>query len=230
MEAPETISSLPLPTQIPYKEEVKRKAIHLFALVVPLGMAVLGKMWSIYLLVPLATLAVSADILRVRSESFAGWIYRFFGSMMRSEERPPVGGPVTLNGSTWVLLSAALLVLVFPIRIAVPSFAMFMVSDAAAALVGRRWGRLHWGKNPRKVEGSLAFVVIGLGIMALFPSIVFWVGAVSVVAAALAEALPRPFNDNLRVPMVAATVIYLLERLVLGIDAGSGILAFGFAL
>ena len=66
MEAPETVSSPQPPPPIPYKEEVKRKAIHLFALIVPLGMALLGKMWSIYLLVPMATLATAADILRVR--------------------------------------------------------------------------------------------------------------------------------------------------------------------
>jgi dolichol kinase len=213
MESLETISAPPEP--IPYREELKRKAIHLLALVVPLGMALVGKLWSIYLLVPLALLAVTADVLRVRSEAFARFIYRIFGSMMRTEERPPIGGPVTINGATWVLLSAASLALIFPIRIAVPAFTMFMLSDAAAALVGRRFGRLHWGNNPRTVEGSLAFLVTGLVVMAFFPNIVFWIGAVSVVAGALAEALPRPFNDNLRVPLVAAAVIFLLEHFVL---------------
>lgn len=212
----ESLDTVPPPaTPIPYREELKRKAIHLLALVVPLGMALLGKAWSIYLLVPMALLAVTADVLRVRSEAFARFIYRLFGSMMRTEERPPVGGPITINGATWVLLSAAALALIFPIRIGVAAFTMFMLSDAAAALVGRRFGRLHWGNNPRTVEGSLAFLVTGLVVMAFFPHIVFWIGAVSVVAAALAEALPRPLNDNLRVPLVAATVIVLLEHFVL---------------
>ena len=104
-----------------------------------------------------------------------------------------------------------------------PAFAMFMLSDAAAALVGRRYGRIHWGGSPRTVEGSLAFLLLGLGVMALlapFSEIVFWVGAVSVGAATLAEVPAGPFNDNLRVPMVAATVLFVLERFVLGIDVG----------
>ena len=54
--------------------------------------------------------------------------------------------------------------------------------------------------------------------MAFFPSIVFWVGAVSVAAGALAEIPSGPFNDNLRVPMIAAAVIFLLERFVLGMN------------
>lgn len=212
----------PAPSQeavpIPYRAEMLRKAIHLVALVVPLGMALLGKTWSLYLLVPAALLAVTADVLRVRSAGFARFIRRIFGPLMRQEEQPPVGGPITINGATWVLVSAALLAFVFPIRIAVPAFVMFMLSDAAAALVGRRFGRLHWGRSARTVEGSAAFLGCGLVVIGLFGDITFWVGAVSVGAAALAEALPRPFNDNLRVPMVAAAVIFLLERFVLGMD------------
>ena len=205
---------------ITYKAEVWRKAIHLVALVVPLGMALLGKAWSLYLLVPTTLLAFTGDVMRVRSAWFAGFIQRFLGFMMRREEVPPVGGPVTINGATWVLLSATLLALIFPIRIAVAAFVMFMLSDAAAALVGRRFGRTRWGGSNRTVEGSLAFLAMGLGIIALFPTIVFWVGAVSVVAAALAEIPSGPFNDNLRVPMVTATIIFLLERFVLGMDVG----------
>jgi dolichol kinase len=206
---------------ISYQAELWRKAIHLLALVVPLAMAVLGKAEALYLLVPATVLVLICDVLRVRSVWFARLVQRVFGFMMRGEEQPRVGGAVTINGATWVLLSATLLALVFPIRIAAPAFAMFMLGDAAAALVGRRYGRIHWGQNPRTVEGSVAFLVVGLGVMALlapYSAIVFWVGAVSVAAAALAEVPAGPLNDNLRVPMVAAAVIFLLERFALGLD------------
>lgn len=201
---------------IPYRAELLRKAIHLLALVVPLGMAVLGKTWSLLLLAPLALLAFTTDVLRVRSERVAQTVRLIFGYMMRAEEQPPVGAPVSINGATWVLLSATLLVLVFPLHIAVASFVMFMISDAVAALVGRRFGRLHWGRTARTVEGSLGFLVTGLAVIALFPTIVFWTGAVSVGLACLAEIPPRPLNDNVRVPFVAAAVLFLLERFALG--------------
>lgn len=210
-------------TPIPYKAEVLRKAIHLLALVLPLAMVLLGKTVALYLLVPITALALSADVLRVRSVWFAQFVARIFGFLMRSEEQPPVGGSIKLTGATWVVLSATLLTVVFPVRIAAPAFAMFMLSDAAAALVGRRYGRTHWGQSPRTLEGSLAFLLMGLGVMALvapYAAIVFWTGAVSVVVATLAEVPTGPFNDNLRVPMVAAAVLFLLERFVLGIDVG----------
>lgn len=203
---------------IPYAAEVRRKALHLLALVVPLGMALLGRTLSLYLLVPAALLALSADLLRSRSHRFNALILRVFGFMMRTDELPPVGGAVSINGATWVLLSAALLALLFPLPIAVPAFVMFMVSDAAAALVGRRFGRHHWGTNPRTMEGSAAFFVVGFLVMALFPRFPLWVGAVSVLFACAAEALPRPLNDNIRVPLVAAAVLYGIERFALGVD------------
>ena len=203
---------------IPYKAELKRKALHLLALIVPMGIALLGKGPALALLVPLSLLALTGDILRVRSKRFARLIYRFFGFMMRRDELPEVGSPVSINGATWVLLSAALLVLVFPIHLAVPAFVTFMIADAAAALIGRRLGRTQWGRTSRTVEGSAGFLACGLVVMAFFPAISYAVGAAGVLLGCLAEAVPRPFNDNLRVPFTIASVMYLLEYFVLNLD------------
>ena len=38
----------------------------------------------------------------------------------------------------------------------------------------------------------------------------WWAAALAVAVAAGAEALPRPLNDNLRVPLTAALVLHLL--------------------
>ena len=205
---------------LPYSGEVGRKALHLLALAMPLGMVLVGKVWSVSVLVPLALVAVGADVLRARSEGFNQFIRRYFGFMMRMKEMPPVGEPVAINGASWVMVSAALLAVVFPISIAVPAFAMFMLGDAAAALIGRRFGRWHWGRSPRTVEGSLAFLLTGLLFMALYPNLPFWIGTIGVVVATVFEALPGPFNDSVRVPFVTALVIFLIERYALGMAVG----------
>jgi dolichol kinase len=185
------------------------------SLIVPFGMLILGQRVSLLLLVPLSLIALGADVLRVRSEGFSAFIDRIFGPLMRDEERPPVGSPVVINGATWVLVTATILVILFPVAIAVPAFVMFMIGDAAAALVGRRYGRTFWGDGPRTIEGSAAFLIAGIGIMAAFPSVPFWIGAASAAAGSLAEAMPRPFNDNVRVPIVTAAVLTGLEVLFL---------------
>ena len=201
--------------ELPYRDEVKRKALHLAALTVPLVMALLGRTWALAVLVPAALLALAGDALRAYWPPFTQFIRRVVGPLMRADEWQATGATFSINGATWVLLSAVLLTFVFPLDVAVPAFVMFMVSDAAAALVGRRFGRLRWGHGPRTMEGSAAFFVVGLMVMACFPSVPFWVGAAGTACACAAEALPRPLNDNLRVPLVAAAAMALLEGLVL---------------
>ena len=202
--------------EIPYSAELQRKALHLLALLIPLGMALAGRTASIVILTPMAAVAVAADLLRVRSQGFSNWLYRYFGFMMRPEERRPIGSRPVLNGATWVLVSASLLAILFPISIAVPAFAAFMIADAAAAIVGRRYGRRRWGSTTRTMEGSTAFAVIGFLVMALFPGIPLWTALASVIPGAAAEIPSRPFNDNLRVPLVMAAMIALIRYLTPG--------------
>lgn len=204
------------PHNISYRDELRRKALHLVALVVPLGMALLGRTWSLRLLIPAALFALSADVLRARSSACARVVGRMFGGLMRPDEVPPAGAPASINGATWVLVSAALLTAIFPLRLAVPAFTMFMIGDAAAALVGRRFGQWHWGRTPRTVEGSAAFFLSGLAVMSAFTGIPFWMGAVAALVGAAAEALPWPSNDNIRVPFVTAAALATLQWTVLG--------------
>ncbi len=192
-----------------YRAEIKRKALHLLALVVPLGMAWLGNPASWMLLWVGAALALSGDILRARSPAFSHLITTGLGSLMRPDEQPIVPGPVVINGATWVLVSAFLLAVLFPLALAVPAFTAFMIADAAAALVGRRFGLNRWPGTRRTVEGSAAFALSALGVLLLFPAIGLVPALCCAVASAGAEALPGPFNDNLRVPLVGAFVLLL---------------------
>ena len=181
-------------------------------------MPVVGKWSSAALLCPLVALALSADVLRVRSVWFAAIITRVFGFMMRRSELPAVGGPVRINGASWVLFSSLLLVCVFPVHIAATALAACILGDAAAALVGRRYGRRTWPRSRRTVEGTVAFILVGLAMLELFDGVLFWIGAGGILLAAAAEVWGDAINDNLRVPLVCATVFYVLERYALRLD------------
>jgi dolichol kinase len=103
-----------------------------------------------------------------------------------------------------------------------------MIADAAAALVGRRFGRHRWPGSTHTVEGSLAFTATGLAVVATVPSLAFslpafGVAALGVVVAAAAEAAPLPLNDNIRVPLTAALVVTTAQVVLLGHAVSWGI-------
>ncbi|WP_103019094.1 phosphatidate cytidylyltransferase [Salinibacter altiplanensis] len=203
-------------SSLSYTGEVGRKALHLLALSIPFGAWGVGLPTALYLLAPAALAAIAADVARAYSESVNTIIRWTFGGLMRAEELPATRAGIRFNGATCVLVSAALMVFLFPLRIAVPVLVMAMLADAAAALVGRRWGHHAWGTRSATVEGTAAFVGTGLGVMAFFSSIAFGPGAAGVLVGAGTEALSLPVNDNIRVPVAAAVAVVAGEALIGG--------------
>jgi len=209
-----TMKARPMPTSnstsppFPLTSEVGRKLIHLLALLLPIGMVVLPWSLALGLLLAGALLAVTGDIARVRSPLVAAWINRLFGRLMRPDEQPDVGEAVVLNGATWVMLSALLLFALFPSAIAAVALGLFVVADAGAALVGRRFGRRTWPGSHRTIEGSGTFwLVCAAGGLLLSLSALPLLALAT--AGAIAEALPSPLNDNLRAPLIMAATLWL---------------------
>lgn len=200
------------PVKITYRAELLRKLIHLCTAMVPLCMLAVGKWPVAFVFALLAAIALGYDVLRARSAWFARWVHRAIGFMLRTSEWSR--GRIVASGATWVLVSLAVVAMLFPVRIAVPALVMSLASDAVSAIVGRRIGRHKWPGSRRTVEGTAAFIASGLIIMAVFPGIAFWAGAGCVVAAALAEIPSRPLDDNFRVPVAAALTLFCLDLLL----------------
>jgi len=209
------------PGSFSYTAELRRKALHVLALAVPFGMAWLGAPAAQIVVGAGALVAVAADVARAYSPTINEWVRRVFGSMMRDAELPGVGTGLSFNGATAVLVGAALVGLLFSLRVAVPVLTATMLADAAAALVGRRWGRHSWGRLSATVEGSAAFVATGLAVVAAFGTLAPGPAVVGIVGGAVVEAFPLPLNDNIRVPLAVAA-------LIVGADAlGGGPWALG---
>ncbi|HWK89437.1 MAG TPA: SEC59/DGK1/VTE5 family protein [Longimicrobium sp.] len=195
------------------RREAARKAIHLSSAIIPLLVWVLPRAVAVLLLVPIAILAVGVDSARMRMRAFRYVFLRYTRTMLRHHERHGFAG------ATWMVIAYAAVLLLFPKAIAVTAMLFNGLGDAAAALVGKRWGRHRtaWGKS---WEGFAAGLAVNLGVAVVISlldgGLPLIAGLFGAVAAASIEFADLPLDDNLRVTMGGALAIALAAA-VLGI-------------
>ena len=97
---------------IDYKSEILRKAIHLFSLSIPIVYYFITKELALRILVPLTIFSLLLDYGRYYSKPLAEIINKIFGIIMRKHEFD--SKKKNLNGATYVLISAVIVVLIFP--------------------------------------------------------------------------------------------------------------------
>lgn len=194
-----------------YRREVYRKLIHVSSLWMPLltCLAPRGAALGVFALGIVAVVAY--EVLRRRDDALARLLNRLFGAALRPDE---TGARFKPSGAVYVLIAAFLTTFFFTPAIAATAMAMMLVGDAAAALVGRRYGRIVL-IDGKSFEGALAFFVAALvaaAVVSAFvpvPASFPRAAAVAALAAALAELAARRLriDDNLSVPLVAALAL-----------------------
>ena len=199
-----------------YGAEVIRKGIHLFSLSIPIIYYFLSKETALTILFPLTVFFVANDLARLHVKPFGRFYERLFGSILRSHERNDRGRRLT--GASYVLISATLCVWLFPKVIFLTAFAILIVSDSAAALVGRRLGRRPF--LAKSLEGTTAFFVSALIVVGLAPKVTYslaeyLIGAVAALLGAVVEAAPQAVDDNLAIPLAIGTFLWLLYAMFL---------------
>jgi dolichol kinase len=150
---------------------------------------------------------VAVDLLRLSDRRLRGFFLRLFRSVIRPHEEEH------LLGSTHYMIAALLSVVVFDHEIAIAALAYLVLGDAAAAIIGKRFGKPRfWDKSP---QGSIAcFVVCLLVGLPLLPSP--WLALAGAVCATIAEAMPSPLDDNMRVPIFSGIAMQLVARFLPG--------------
>ena len=181
--------------------EIKRKIVHLATLSIPIGYGMLPKKTVMTILVALFFGFLTVDLLRHYHSGMASLFQRYFvGTVLREKERD------TLMGSTYFLFSSILVVLFFPKSIVMVSLLILILSDTAAALVGKGIGRIQiFGKT---LEGSLAFLVSSLFIVWTYPDLNRFWGSLAALGTTVMELLPIQVDDNLTIPLVAGAIMF----------------------
>lgn len=202
-------------SDISYSQEVKRKIVHLSSLWMP----------ALILFVPArCAAAVFAALLAANVLIEYGYYKkrpavlktcgRLFGKMLRDKE---TDGRFRFSGSPYVLAAALCVSVLFPPVDAATAMAVMLVSDTAAALAGRAFGKHKINNAAKSVEGAAAFFLSGLGVVcaAAFLShsgIGFVIrGATGVFAAMWAEAYENKLkiDDNLSIPLIVGAFLRL---------------------
>ncbi|MGN1080059.1 MAG: diacylglycerol/polyprenol kinase family protein [Alphaproteobacteria bacterium] len=139
---------------------------------------------------------------------------RLFGKMLRSKE---TDGHFRLSGSPYVLAAALCSCLLFsPVNAAV-ALAVMLISDTAAALIGRAFGKHKINNNTKSIEGAAAFFLFGLSVIYIaaflfHPADGFIIrGAAGVFAAMWAEVYENrlKIDDNLSIPLIVGACLSL---------------------
>ena len=202
---------------IDYKSEVFRKTIHLCSLSIPIVYYHITKELALTILVPLMIASLFLDYGRYFHKSLAEFISRFFGFMMRRHERD--GKKKNLSGATYVLISAVVVIVIFPKIFVVTSFAVLIVGDIAAALIGRKFGRTRF--LFKSLEGTLAFFFISLIVILFTPKILgntteFIIAVIAVAVGAIVENVSGEWaDDNFMIPVTISVTMWILYALLL---------------
>ena len=199
-----------------YGGEILRKGIHLTSLLIPIIYYFIPKSTALSILIPLTLLFVLSDTARVFHEPSGRLYEKYFGFLLRRHERNSSGR--RLNGATYVLLSAVLCLWIFPKVIFITAFAILIVSDTSAALIGRKFGRHPFFS--KTLEGSLAFLVSALLVVLFSPKIEYlpleyMIGAIAALVGAIVESASIGVDDNLSIPISVGGTMWILYLLLL---------------
>jgi len=183
--------------------EIGRKAVHVSAILIPIGYYVLAEPLGRSILIILTVVSFLIDGLRLNQPRVRTFFFLFFGRLVRDHER------YNLLGATYLLLSSLICVYAFEKPVAVAALAFLILGDTVAALVGKSIGRVRvFGKT---VEGSAACFAACLVVGYLIPELTLKQTIAGAAMATLIELLPVPLDDNLRIPLAAGFAMTLLQ-------------------
>jgi len=185
--------------------EVARKAIHLSSLSIPVIYSFITQELALLLLLPLFSGFFLIDLLKNFFAPVSLWYHKTFDVMLRSHELDKT--KAHLNGATYIVMAAVLLVLFFQKNIAVTALCLVAVSDTLAAIIGKSFGKHRFGQ--KSVEGSAAFFLSALVVISFVPNLNLFTGIVMAITATLTEAFlvrigPFKVDDNLSIPLASA--------------------------
>lgn len=182
--------------------------------------------WTgISILVGMTLTSLLIDVLMHYHPATRRIMHRLVGKMLRPHE--VTAEVFRLTGASWVLIAATLTFLLFPMVISTTAFTVLIVSDTAAALIGRRFGKRRF--FDKSLIGTTFFILTAIGVTAVYQSIFqagpwFLVsGAVASIVCGIIEAasIRLKLDDNISIPSSFALTMLAMNWLSQYINVSS---------
>ncbi|HXK45319.1 MAG TPA: hypothetical protein PL060_05125 [bacterium] len=120
--------------------------------------------------------------------------------------------PGVLTGDTNFIIASFISVLYFPLPVAVANLLFLTFGDAASAMIGTKYGKLHIFPG-KTVEGMLGGIIINciIGVLVSFYfAIPFEILFAGVLTGCILEVLPLKIDDNLTVGIIPGILMTIL--------------------
>lgn len=187
-----------------YKYEIYRKLIHLSSLWMVFAIYFLDKKLSLTIFLTLTILIFGVETLRKNSSLLEKTYQSLFGKVLRNHEQEGA-----FSGAFFVLCAAFLSTLFFSKNIAAASLSVMLISDSAAALVGKKLGRYKF--FDKTIEGSAAFFVSAILVL-----LIFYDYLIPIIATAFLATITELFakkikvDDNLTITLATSISLFIL--------------------
>jgi len=188
--------------------EFRRKSVHLFALVIPVGYLIVPENPAKLILAVCAFIAVLLDLLKYYDKGFRRIFFRIFGKMLRSKEIR------RFTSSSYILAAGLICAFAYSKWVMVISMAFIILGDIAGAIFGKRFGK-HKTIGNKTLEGSMAFFLVAyFGAIAFkliaLPQVPWSALFMGALSAAVLESMPLGVDDNLSVPVLTGLLLQLM--------------------
>lgn len=197
---------------IDYKFEILRKSIHMCSLSIPIVYYYITEELALKILIPLTLFSLIIDLGRYVIPSLNKYFEFLFGFLLREHERD--SKKKNLSGATYVFIAAVVSLIILPKVLFITAFAVLILSDIAAALIGRRFGRHKF--LAKSLEGTLAFFVVGCIVVIFTPKFAdlpaeYLIAFAAIAVGAIAENISYGWaDDNLVIPLSIGVSMWLL--------------------
>jgi len=164
-----------------------------------------SEMTILLLALGMATLAWSCEIGRRIIPRLNDFLMGLMGRLAHPHEAWRV------NSATWYATACVILALMWNLPVASVGIVVLGFADPAAAIIGRKYGKIQL-VNGRTLEGTTTFIVVGtlatwvwLGLAWGTPAgIGFETALVGATCGGIAELFSRRIDDNLSIPVIAS--------------------------